>query len=645
MRTLTLACLAWTLPVLGLQASLPPLPPGVWEIKEADTKGYGAVILERTLRIGGHSIDHSYLIRVVSERGKGRVEFQGFPPTAQIEGRTVTRDGAEIPFKAASDFQTKAFIEYGGQSLERKVVVPPGLTKDCVVQIQWSEKVSLELLGQGYDYNVNDFTFHLASTLPTKRMELEMKRDIGWAYDLQSGTSQPQITDNRMAVYKDLPAQDGVPFSEASFRDDPRLVIYQQPRRFMERALFGQGAYWSMVADDWYAPFYRGKYEWGKAWGGFSDSMLLNLPASRQEAALELHRRLLEKVRIPGGLLPEEKAGIPKKAIEKLPDVRDFSAVIKNGYTSYSGFFLLYWVLLDQAQIPAKPILVINRGHRSFRLRQMSIAQFEHCLLMIEETGKPPLVVDPGRRFVNPSLIDPVYQGTDALALNPGPKWGYQVVKIPFQSGERNIRCMHIRIEPSEDQERIQMDASFSGYPEWLERGRFAKIEAKDRSGLLKTSLAGSFSGFEFEHLEVGDLTESPLTWSVSAKRDLDVGKRMEIHPFPLVDPPFFLPKDLPEQRTLPIIFSHVGALEIQSTIKVPAGFDWIPEPSFHQGNAMGEVRFASSMEANGEIKVVLRISTSSLISSPSDYPQFKAFLGWVRVVLDKTLILQRKPA
>jgi len=631
-------------------AELPPIPPEAWDVKEADSKGSGAIILERTLRFDAQYIEHSYLIRVLSEQGKAAVEFARFAESAKIEGRTVTREGVETPFKASEDFLTKALVKTETGTLNQKAVVPPGLTPDCVVQIQWRESASFLAVGGYWDYNVQDRIFSLASTLPIRKMTLEVNDSVGWAYDLQTGPRGSQIVNgkgSRSAIFTHLPAYEWIPFSEASAKDNPKFVLYQQPRFLMTEAAKGTQAYWNMVAKDWWGPYYDGKVQYGKLWGGFYDDICKDLPTSKQAAALELHRRVLARVKDTSALLPEEVAARSAKEAKRKIDSRDFGESLKTGETNHNGILLLYWDLLKKADIPVKPVLVVDRGERQFRLKQCNLAQFDRTLFLIEEPGKEPLFLEPARRFAAPDIIHPRHQGTDALALVPGTPWTYQVVKIPFQVLGDNARRSDIQIDVSEEKDRIHLTSTFTGIRDWTERGQWRVLMPEQRKAGLKDALAKIDPGVQIEGVSIGDIQKTPFGWSADAVRERDASRRLEVIPFPLLEAPLFLPKDLPTLRLEPIVLTQGGTDEIRSVIQVPAGYQFAGMPDFNQSNSFGEVMWTATPvtgKVPAEVIVTCKVSTKSLVSEPSRYPQFKAFLGWVAETFNRKVILNRVP-
>jgi len=633
---------------LPLQAELPPIKPEVWDVKEEDTKGCGAIILERSIKFHALKVEHAYLIRVMNEQGRNAVEFQKFPANSSIEGRTVRKDGTETPFKAVADFQAKALVETEKIALNSISVTPPGLSANCVVQIQWSEPASFSMLPRGWDYvRTVDRIFSLATRVPTRRLEVEVFDDLAWAYDLQTGPRGAIIKNEkgfRRATFTDLPAYEWVPYSEESAKDNPRFVLYQQPEFLMREAALGQSAYWKKVANTQYRPFYERKFQFGKSWGGFSEEMRQGLPTSRQEAAVELQRRLSARILNLNDLTFEEKAARTEKQNNWKLDPADFSEALKKGETSHSGITLLYWVLLDAANIPAKPVLMVDRRVRRLRLKQCNYAQLEDWFLMIEEEGRSPIFIDPGRRFVPPDLLQTKYQGTEALAMLPGdPDWTYKTVQIPVQDGSRNTKVVKVNLQVGGDKDRIRMESTSTGAQEWGERVQWWSMLPADRNRNLKESLERKDPAVQIERASVSAFKSAPFRWTCEGTREREVSRHLEVRPFLLLDSPLPLPDDLPAKRNERIVLPQLGLWEYQATLTCPDGYSWPVADPIQASNAFGEVSWTINPgTSSSEFQVVFKVRVTTLLAEPVTYPEFKKFLGWVREGFNRTITLSK---
>jgi hypothetical protein len=98
----------------------------------------GAVVLENRWVFTGIGIRRVLRIRILSGHGMEAAELDPFLPEAKgIEGRTVQPDGNATLFSSREEFISKTRT-WGHPGRTRPILVPPGLTGDCLVELTWS---------------------------------------------------------------------------------------------------------------------------------------------------------------------------------------------------------------------------------------------------------------------------------------------------------------------------------------------------------------------------------------------------------------------------------------------------------------------------------------------------------------------------
>lgn len=86
--------------------------------------------------MGPNRIEHLVRIRVLSEAGRAGAELRDLSPLAtQIQGRTNYRDGTFVRFDKRKDLAEKEISPDGDRVHKVRVLVPPGVTSDCVVEL------------------------------------------------------------------------------------------------------------------------------------------------------------------------------------------------------------------------------------------------------------------------------------------------------------------------------------------------------------------------------------------------------------------------------------------------------------------------------------------------------------------------------
>lgn len=135
----------WTFALLVVFSSVlqaggwAPIPASTWDIREDAKAGIqGAIVLDEFARYGVRDSEFSLRILVLSEAGKSAVQLDPFPDELiSLEGRTVLPDGRVVEFSKTKDFSEQT-VDSNRFSSKRKVVVPPGVTSHCVLDIKWT---------------------------------------------------------------------------------------------------------------------------------------------------------------------------------------------------------------------------------------------------------------------------------------------------------------------------------------------------------------------------------------------------------------------------------------------------------------------------------------------------------------------------
>jgi hypothetical protein len=202
-------------------------------------------------------------------------------------------------------------------------------------------------------------------------------------------------------------------------------------------------------------------------------------------------------------------------------------------------------------------------------------------------------------------------------------------------------------VDVREDEDRFQVKGVFSGIPEQTERDHYLKLEPKEQSRLLKESFEKGIQGCTIESAELTDVVQpaNPLAYAVKGRIERDESRTRRVEPFPGMSAPLWIPDQLPDHRSLPIVLPYLSTHTAESLIQVPKGYRYGGGTPFQQRNQFGSVTWsATPTEKDGatQIRCVYRVEVTTFAALPAAYGDFKAFLGWVSEAGRRLVVLEK---
>jgi hypothetical protein len=651
-RVLIAALLA--VPALLQAGGWPQIPQEVWAIKEDPAKGIkGAVVLEDRMTFRNVMVEYVYRVRILNEGGKSAAEFEDFSDKAyDIEGRTVYPDGKEVVFNQRKDFQTKTAVKSGGFEIKHTILLPPGLSADCVVEIRWKESASSkpkrrwidpipERLGMSHEWR-------LAHPFFTKELVVELPVSFPWAYQVfPSRSFRPEMSEEggyRRFTLKDLPAVEDLPYSLPSTRDVVRFVVYFQPFELRPFAIKGPEVYWKQASESLFRNVFTSWVKKGSKYEALKQELSSGLPADPQDQARVLLQHLQSRIRNSSWPTFEEVGRQSQEEYEEGVHTEDLEAIASSGVTNSNGMVVLYFNLLKDRGLEPKIALAADRDLRLFRMECLDFFQFNREMMVVEEPGRAALWLDPTLRFSEPGLVLPSFQGTAGLVLDPK-DWSVSRKLVPVQPNDSNASEYTFNLELGEEALAFRMAASFKGYPEFRERTRFMHLEPKEQNRQLKEDLERNLKNAAFSKVEVQHAQESKahLLLTAEGRIEQEAQRRREIYPFPGMAMPLSIPDRWPEGRTEFIVIPFLQTFVSTSRFKLPEGSSIGGISPMDNANRFGKVQWSvSHKQGEEDVKVEMRIEVTTLLEAPSSYDDLRTFLGWVQEACGRTLYIEK---
>ncbi|GEM_PF-1158045 len=645
-----LACgIAFTLQAGGWA----PIPPEVWAMKEDPARGeVGAVILEQRICFTGTAIKHVLRVRILSEKGKAAAELVPFLPEASsIEGRTVQPDGTQVVFDKSKDFLQKS-VGTKGDERDVKVILPPGITANCVVELQW---VEIAAGGQKYFFQMGNrevatggdehqipyslghsALWRFGGPFKTRLLVIEFWRAFRWASYVDPGTcKEPELKkDGTQFTYtfKDVPAQERSPYSLEPLSGRPSVQVWTQPFYLADKARSKPADYWKEATYQYYRNSFWKDLKRGRAFDALAKELLEGLPADHAKAGETLLRRLDRRIVNQTWATHDEDAKFHKGETLDKVNPWDLDATASTGRTSALGMVFAYLALAEQAGLQPRIAMVTNRNHRLLRTDITDVYQLDRPLIGIPIDFTRTLWMDPGLRFAPPGLILPVYQGVQGLVMDL-PAWEPRPEVIPALPPEFNRAVYRFRIDFAGTEEKISLQAGFTGFQELMERRDYLADAPEEADRNLKESMAAAIKDSTISRASVSNVLDPDknVAWEVDAAREIPAAARFRVDPFPGMSEPFFLASTWPERRTVPIVMGYLRIHDAECVMAVPKGYKLLPTPDLRKENSFGKVIFTVTPAADGATaKVQFHVEVSRLSAPAAAEPELRQFVGWV---------------
>lgn len=619
------------------------IPQEVWTLRDNPVLvTEGAVVLEHRVSFMNTYVEFTHRVRILSEAGRSAAEFGAFSSDCHsFEGRTSYPDGRVVNFNQRKDMAERSLKTSGFQQTST-VLIPPGVTSDCVVELRWRE--SARPLPASWGYSA---TYDLSNPFPIRELVLEVPVNFPWGYSLFPARGQaPKIEQKgtmRVVTIRDIPARKPIPYCLEVARDFGRFVAYFSPPNLASAARLGPIEFWNTAAKTYYLDFFEREVKKGKRYRAFSQRMREGLAGSPHEQARTLMIRLDAELRNTTYPTSEEVSTATKQEARTSVDSQDLEAALEHRRTSHTGMTILYFQLLKDLGLAPKIALVSDRDRRLFAYSFPNAFQFDSYFVVIEDPDHGILWIEPGLRYADPGLIHTDHQGTQALLLDPS-DWTHKEVPVPVQPAAYNTRRYVVDLSVEEEQDRFKVQASFGGFPAWSERRAFMAQEPTEQVRSLRESFLEFSRRASITRAEVLGAQDPriPLTWEVEGALEQEESRRREVNPFPGIPQALHIPDAWPETRVDPIVMPYLRTHEAVATIHLPAGWTWSGSLPMDRSNQFGRVSWIAQRVDDRTLRVTLKVTVQWFYAPAGAYPELKTFLGWVREASGRTLMLDR---
>jgi hypothetical protein len=614
----------------------------------------GAVILDQETRLGKVDTEYRLRIRIMSEAGKAAASIAAFPLSLfKVEGRTVYADGKVVAFDSEKDF-TKQTLKTDGREFNRKIVIPPGLTADCLVDLHWTLN---ECLVGGFDdwgnyYGRYWYDFVIPGAFPIAHSVIKLSNWSPMASALVGfGAHPPKVEKEsayRVYTFEDVPAFEDIPYSLPAYRERARLILYWQPST-LTRNVSDPKAYWKSWSQEWLRKSYDENLTAGREYKDYLAKISQGLPQGSIHKAQEALFRIQRDILNVDLMTAEQAKARTKKDSKKDLKSGDLDETVSRGWSDGEGIGMLTFKVFRDLGLKPKLAWVVDREDRPFYADVPCIFQFSDYLILVPDEAGPGMAwLDPANLLMPPGVIPHEYQGTPALEVDPA-DWSVKTIRVPLQGDQVNQRSYDFDLTFEDGRESFELSMGFLGVPLRIERDRYYRLEPAEQEKALKDYLQERLEGFKVAKTKVRnaqDITKN-MSWSVKGAKDLDEGRKVSVDPFPGMSSPCWTPTSWPATRSSIIVFPYALTHHAASRIHVPSGYKAIPVSDLEQKNGFGSVSWKTAEGKDESGDPLLTVTYDVVVAKPfggtADYEAFKTFLAWVDDGYRRLVVLQKE--
>lgn len=625
-----------------------PPTSGIWAIQDDPSKGKGAIFLEKKVLLEMESVTYTYRILILADHGKRAAEFPSLSDWAKdIHGRVVYPDGRAVPFDSRKDFITRTVAQNGWGAKKGTVVVPPGLTDHCLVELQWRDIRGF--LGGNAMEREGERSWALQEAFPVQESTVEVGDGFPWAWRLYDFGRNPEIQTrerSKLFVFKNLPPAERPPFSKACYAQDPYLKVFLQPSGLADVIRKGADKYWNTLALRFLKEEYTADLDRGWKFSAFSASLRSGLTGTPVEKAAMIYNRLQAKIRNLNAPTSVEAVLLEKDPKGVIGASNDLSDIIKRGGTMAKGMQMMLWSLLKDEGISTRLAFGVDKDRGFFNVNELNLQQFDRTLVGVPD-GKGVFWMDPSLRFTPAGVISMDYQDTEVLEVDTN-TWTARPVLLEAQPFSNISKCFSYDLSFEDGDMRFSVDGSFKGWAAVEERYRFIRLspDMQDRS-LKERFEATSRKVDRILKASVLNATDGTkdMGWRVEGLIEQDGGRRRVFNPFPLLTWPLAEPDAWPHARTEPIALSATGIQLASASYKVPQGYKVVVPAPLHRVNALGSVSWITEGGGTPDtpVKSVMRVDIKVQTAGPEAYQDLKDLVRWIKEASERVVVLEAK--
>ena len=629
------------------------VPQEIWALKQDSQREiYDAIIVESITEIRKESILHYRKIRILNENGKQAAELVDRSGQAHnLNGRVVDASGRETTFNR-KDFVAFLVTRTRNRQQRSKILIPPGLTTDCVVEMSWIEPASdgLPLGNFNWFFFVQDSYFCLKKVFRFPKNGIRGSGNLATRFISASAGVDRYLKEEKSRNTTTLTSTDVAPVSRHPYGNLhlDRNTAYVQafktiPDLGSETDRFFKQFSKDILGGALFGDHFKRPAEY-KTWIA---ELKQKLPDNPIDAMTMVYHEFRDRISSRDLLPPHKKTAI----IQDFQDGEDtgkmLTKIFQRGYGPTRELGLLFYHVARDCKLPFQLLFTSSIYGQHFLPESLNpfAINLNFPLFGIEVGENRWMIYTPQWQEYSPGHFPSRFQGVPSLAVNPGNRWSYKFTNTPRfdENAHRRVRRYQTAID-NRGKARFSFLEESNGQFNATLRNRYYVLPQDERNAHLRESWQNRLSDWHIESaaVENAESLRKTVHLTVTGTTNYDLGHLdwIAIDPFPGSGAPLENPAVWPKNRSQPIILPHRLTQIDLAVITLPQGWQLEGSPSWGRANGVGEVSMQAIQEGN-QLTVRRDIIVKHDVLMADLEKALKFFMAWIVESNNQTIALR----
>jgi len=617
-----------------------------------DLDKVGVYAIFSRVRFDEAQIHFHSLVRIKSEAG--RRDFNVVLPFENLKllsGRVVDSDGETYKFDRKHDLSELLAFKTNDVEKKIRVLIPPGMTQDCLVELIYSIKAEGGLPKGEHStiYPVNVPYFCLERSFEFSRAMrkfanpiwsdevLEVVTRFVWTpYADQANFHQKVMGDYTTLTYTNVPALQEFPFGE--LRNKPGMgwvmVFLTMPFEGVQANTF-----WDEFAKLYPPIFFNFHFTRGNRYANWLRDVRDKLPKGDRKAAIRyVHTRFREAVTPVEMVSNDQLVALNSQEVERLPlDYDSFKIGFNRGIVFRPNFAL--FLFQTYKDLGFDPNLIFSQSVPSNPfypeyLDAFALDMFDPVFGFDLGQEKWVFLMAARPEFQSGYLL-PKFRDRPLLVVNPGEDWKTRFLHLPRDATKHNTNRRKYRVKVNDEGIlNFQVAEKPVGQTAGALRRLLYGLPQEARVQYFEDIWHRQFPEGTIFRADVKNVRnfDKPILVQVKGGTRIDLDNDLiRMSPFPGDSMPLEIPHAWPNHRDTPITMPENLAWRSTSQLQLPEGWhlEWLPK--WERRNDLGQVSFAvSPLEGKpGWYQAQRVVAIHNGVLPAEKESQLRDFLAW----------------